>query len=472
MSSPVSTVTVALITIFGVIALMSPAQAEEKPESLWIASGEVGIGPLDEDIFFHITPRLSYLRPVPQALCEEGPCTTLFEAAFQIPLRLRIVDREPKQGDVLRRRDWHEPSDYFRVIRRIEYGSFDDPLHLRIGEIGPANLGNATLVNGYYNVITTDHYRLGLQARAEQPRWGAEVLVNDLTSPNLVGIRGRMRPPNLYEEESPAARFTVGTTIVSDFSAPTRLVRGDGQTVRVGPDLWPVVDTARPTVLLGADIRWVGLRRSTWSIAPYADVNHHYGLGSGLHTGLLIDADLGDHIHLSTRLEYRLLGSRYVPDYVDPVYEVTRYQHPAYDSPDVAGPKLTAAASMAPSTRYGGLGQFQLRVVDSLNLSVAFSDATGPTGASLRLRVSYEFDDRAQLGLFYYNFAPGAQRFSTAVRRLFDLEGALAVAESRVAIWGPFYAHGQLARLWRLGDDGHFDAVHLFNLGFGAGYAF
>lgn len=460
---------VALAALLATLGLPTIAQAND---SLWIASGEVGVGPIEEDVFLHLTPRLSYLRPVPMFLCERDDCQSFFEASFQVPLRLRIVDNEPEQGDLIRREDWHEGADYFRIIRRLEYGSFADPIHLRVGEIGPANLGNATIINGYYNVVTTDHYRLGIQGRLDRPHWGAQVMVNDLTAPNLIALRASARPDVIYDRESNWRRLTAGVSVAADTNAPTLLARGDDDTIQAGPDLRPLVELARPTLIVGADLRWNAYRGDHFALTPYTDINHHFSLGTGLHTGVLVDADIGEELHLSSRLEYRLLGQRYIPDYIDPLYEITRFQHLAYEEPGLAGPKLTAAASMESSTRHGGYGQLQLRYADMLSLSAAYSDATGPTGAALRLRASFEFEDRVQLGLFYYKASPGTQRFTEALRQTVDLDGALLATEARVAVWGPFYAQGQLARQWRLGDDGRFENIHIFNAGAGAGFAF
>ena len=466
---------VAIATAATLLLMPIYATADDESPTLWVASGEVGVGPIDEDIFLHVTPRLTFLRPTALVFCDESatePCETFLEFSLQAPLRLRVADRPPEQGERLRREDWYNVSDFFRIIRRIEYGSTQDPVHLRAGEIGPAQLGNATIVNGYYNVVTTDHYKLGVQGYIDQPKWGTEFFVNDISHPNLFGLRARARPSKIYDSDSDRRRFTVGTTVVADVDAPTRLETLGDEPAIAGADRMPLVATQRSTVIYGADVRWNALRRQNWSLTPFSDVNHHTGLGSGLHMGLLWSQDFGDHLRLSSRIEYRLMFQRYLPDYIDPLYEITRYQHPAFDDPGLAGPKLTAAASMESRTRHGGFGQFQARIADLLTLSTAFADATGATGASLRVRASMDYKDRARAGLFYYQFAPGERRFSSTPGDLLNLDGALVASEARVMIWGPVYAQGQLARQWRLRDDGRFENIHLWNAGLGAGTTF
>jgi len=438
---------------------------------LWLTSAEVGVGPIDDALFVHLTPRLTYLRPIPVVGCGDTTgCETLLEVSLHIPLRISI---DSEHDGSIRRRDWREVSDFVRVIRRVEYGSPDEPLHLRAGEIGPAHLGHGTLVNGYYNVVTTDHYRLGLTGHIDRPRWGAELLINDLTGPNLIGLRGRYRPPVMYETDSDAQTFSLGASLVTDLTAPYQLETvGDSDQPVAGPDLHPSVETTRPTTAFGVDIQWQGLDRSNWNLTAYTDLNHHIALGSGVHAGLLWNHNFGTSLRLSSRLEYRLMTARYIPDYFDPVYEITRYRHPTMGTGGFAGPKLRAAASADSALRHGGFAQISARIRNWMTLSAAFSDGTGHTGADLRLRASFDYQDRARLGFFFYQFSSNSREFGSTLREVTRLDGALAALEGRIDIAGPLYGQGQFARQWQLREDGSFDNIHLWNLGLGVGTQF
>lgn len=447
------------------------AAAQQDSPSVWITSGEVGVGPVDEDVFLDVTPRLTYLRPVPLLFEEQEE--TLFEASLHVPLRLRIIDREPTDDEVLRREDWAEIPDYFRIIRRVEYGTPRDPIHLRAGELGPARLGHGTIVDDYYNVITTDHYALGLTGKITRPRWSTELLHSGLAGPAVLGARAEARPPVLYEAESPWQRIGLGATVAGDFRAPTALVDGDGGHPAVaGNDLRPLVDDQQPTAVTGVDARWELPHGDRWNITPYTDFNHHFGLGSGLHTGVFFDRDITDWMQISTRFEHRLLLGQYVPVYFDAVYELTRFQHPGYAPETTPAPKRTAADDIDPGVEHGAKGQLQTRIADMVTLAAAFSDATGQTGSDLRLRASIETEDHARIGVFFYQFAPGDHTFAESLAELARIDGSLTAIEGRFTIWGPLYAQGQLARKWRLGDDGRFDNVHLWNVGLGAGVQF
>lgn len=455
------------------MALSAPATADEENSPLWMTSGEVGVGPVGEDLFLQLTPRLTVLQALPMLLCDGGAdCETLGEASLQVPLRLHITNREDE--GVVRRQDWLEVSDFFRLIRRIEYGTARSPVHLRAGEIGPVNFGHGTIVNGYYNVVTTDHYRLGVAGHVDGERWGGELLVNDLTGPNLFGLRGRYRPADPSDVDNRWQRFTLGASAVLDVNAPRELAAADDDRLVAGPGLHPVVEQTGPTGVVGVDAEWRAIDGGSFALTPYADLNHHLAVGTGWHTGIIWDHDIADALRLSSRLEYRLMAANYLPDYFDPVYEITRYRHPALSGEDDAAtaPKLTAATQVDPSLRHGGFAQLQTRIHDVLTLSAALSNGTDFTGSNLRLRASYDHGDRGQIGMFFYQFTHGEQSAGSTLSELLALHGALTAVEGRYAIWGPLYAQGQLARQWRLHDDGRFDSVHLWNVGLGAGLQF
>lgn len=455
-----------------VVVVAAPAAAGDESPALWLASVEAGVGPVDDELFLHLTPRLTFLRPVSRPVCDDNQdCDTMLEVSLHVPLRLALTDRD---DGWLRSQDWMEVSDFFRVLRRIEYGSVREPVHIRLGELGPVHLGHGTIVHDYYNVITTDHFRPGLKGHLDYERWGAELLVNDLTGPNLMGVRGRWRPPQLYEEQTDWQKLTFGASVVGDVTAPYELAVGDDDQLVAGPGLHPVVEDTRPTAVAGIDARWDAFAGDGWSTSPFIDLNHHFGLGTGVHTGVIWNQNIGDDIRLSSRLEYRLLTGRYIPDYFDSFYEITRFRHPDYTAyaDGYPGPKLRSAGGIDPTTRHGGLGRVQTRLYDRVTVAAAYADASGPTGTSFRLRASYDHDDQGRIGLFFAGFAPGERSFGATVGQLLSLDGALAALEGRYTIWGPLYAHGQLARQWRLREDGRFDNVHLFNLGVGAGTRF
>ncbi|RAL24782.1 hypothetical protein DL240_00805 [Lujinxingia litoralis] len=450
------------------------AQNTAASDTVLMLSGEAGIGPLDEDIFLSITPRLTYIRPLPALYCpDDSACSSLFHASLQIPLRLRLADRHPEQHSLIRQEDWLELSDYLRVLRRLEYGTPNAPLYLRLGELGGASLGHGTIIGGYYNVITTDHYRLGLRAHLDLPRGGVELLANNLASPNLLGIRAHLRPSSFFKNAPRALdRISLGATLVSDLRAPTDLVRTTRGSALAGPTLQPRVASAQPTTLLGFDARIDLLNRPRLSLTPYLDLNTHFGLGSGLHAGLLWRQNIADPVELSAKLEYRHLSDQYLPEYIDPIYEVSRYQTASPVEPGLAGPKLRVAHSADAASRHGFQAWLQTRIAGILTLSAAYEDAQHSGNAALRARAALQLATRLQLAAFYYKTNLDGPQSSGTLNALTNLDGALTLAEGRLGLYGPLYAHARYGGLWKLRDDGTFETVRLWNLGLGAGIQF
>ena len=472
--------TLTLLTGLLTIAIAAPASAQSSAGSesddapVVMLSAEAGVGPVAEDVFLNLTPRLTFIKPLPAPLCEGGgTCSALLHAALQVPLRLRLADRAPEQSTLLREEDWLELSDYLRIIRRLEYGTLNDPLYVRLGELGGASLGNGTIIGGYYNVITTDHYRLGLRAHLDLKRAGVELLANNLASPNLLGVRAHARPSTFFENAPRALdRLQLGATLVTDLRAPTDLERNPDGSALAGPTREPRVESSQPTTLLGLDLRANLIERARLSLTPYLDLNAHPGLGSGLHAGLLWRQNIADPVEISARLEYRRLSGRYLPEYIDPLYEVSRFQSLSPTEPGLAGPKLRVARSTPPTTRHGAQAWVQARLAGILTLSAAYEDAQGPGNAALRARAALQLAGRLQLGAFYYKAHLDGPATESITEGIVDRDGALTVAEGRLGLWGPLYAHAQYGGLWQLRDDGVFETVRLWNIGLGAGMSF
>ncbi len=453
------------------MALLLPALAHADAShigegSLWFVSAESALGPIDGDLYLHVRPRITLLRPTTSPLCDEGQpsCQILLDATVEAPLRVGLQGSDRLR---LRERDWSQLRDASRIIRRLQLGNPDDPFSMHLGELGSTTLGHGTIVDGYFNRITTDHHALGFQFHAHQRRWEVQTFTNDVLSPHLLGLHGRARLPVLHEQDSPLQSLQIGATLAADVGAPQRLQEDAAPT----DDHWPAVDQRQSTAIAGLEFSHPLLRHRRLAMTTYLDWNHHLDVGRGLHLGLLADIDLSDDIDLSTRLEYRRLSGRYLPEYIDPFYELTRYQFSL--QPDAQfRPKLDAADAADDQRRQGARLQLQSRFHGLMSLSASLSDASGFTPANLRLRASFDYDDRSRLGLFYTSQAPGHQSFMSALSDLLTFHDALAVLEGRTQIRGPFYAVGQLGRQWQLQQDNRFDAVWLWHLGVGVGGQF
>ncbi|MEL6180918.1 MAG: hypothetical protein AAFS10_18300, partial [Myxococcota bacterium] len=167
------TVWMLALALYGGLGAVAPpvwAQEISEAEPLGYVGLELGIGQIDEDIFFATTATAAFEFEVAKAACRgwfpelgsEPPdaCRSPLRLALQLPLRLRLADREPEDNDLIRAEDWDEVAEFMRVVRLAEYGVPDDPLYVRAGELSGATLGHGTIMNRYYNVIDVDHYQL------------------------------------------------------------------------------------------------------------------------------------------------------------------------------------------------------------------------------------------------------------------------------------------------------------------------
>ncbi|MBA2663184.1 MAG: hypothetical protein H0U74_12905 [Bradymonadaceae bacterium] len=430
------------------------------------AGGEIGFGQIDEDFFVNLELHFTFGLPVPKLGCapDEDDCLTRLRFGILAPLRLRVIDREPKQDSILREEDWSEFSDYLRIIRFIEYGFPHEPLYVRLGELGPAVLGHGTIVNGYYNVITTDHYQLGSQLNVNTVYGGVETLINNLAGPHVLGMRLYVRPWAFIDRESWWNRLAVGTSIVSDIDAPLDLGRDTDGSISVGAHQRPQVTRSQATTLAGLDVELNLVRTSMFSVTPYSDLNHHFGIGPGWHNGVLTQFWPTESLGLFARLEHRTLSGKYLPDYIGPLYEIDRFQFPGW-SEGLPAPKLRVAATREDGLVQGVFGSATANVFGLISAGLAYEDYQGPNNSSLRLRLSLTPTQAMQLGVFYFkgNF--------DSFDEIFELDKAMLVTEARVPISGPLYLKAQYSRLWRLEDDGRYTTVNDWNVGVGVSFA-
>ncbi|MFB6350357.1 MAG: hypothetical protein ABEK29_01000, partial [Bradymonadaceae bacterium] len=345
-------------------------------------AAETGVERLDDDYYATFSAKLGIDAPVPQLGCgdggEDGSCDTRFRGQLQTPLRLRVIGGGQRDASMWRSRDWDEPGDYAKFVRHLEYGTSSDVFHAEAGELGSVELGHGTIINHYHNVVTPDHHRLGLSVSWDGEPAGGTLLVNDLLRPALIGARGYIRPGVVAGASRWWTRLSVGVSLVSDLSAPMTLARDRRDAPVVGPASRPAVADRQPTVIGGLDVELEAYRSEQLSITPYADINHHFGLGSGLHGGLSAEYSPADPVVFSGRVEYRMLGEQYLPDYVGPLYEIDRYQLSGWGSL-LPAPKLRIGAETGrgQGLRHGGYVEATARLFEIVSVSGAFADHEG-----------------------------------------------------------------------------------------------
>ncbi|MEZ4458402.1 MAG: hypothetical protein R3E66_01480 [bacterium] len=449
-------------TVWGI-----PAFGQAPPESPTTGevSADVGFGKIGEDYFLTLGLGFAMQFPVPRVDCPPLKCSTTLGFGVLAPLRLRMIDNDPQQEELIRQEDWDETSDFLRVIRFVEYGKPNEPLHARIGELGGVTVGHGTIVNAYYNVVTPDAYQLGLHTNLNTAYGGAQVMIDNLISPSIVGVRAYARPWAFIDRNAWLNRLAIGLSTVVDGDAPLELRRDANDVIVVDPNVAPDVADAQATVFNGIDVELNLVDLEQIQVTPYTDFNVHWGQSAGWHLGTLVGFQPIEGLGFASRLELRLMGEHYLPDYVGPLYEIDRYQYDGWGT-TIPAPKLRVAASQTRGTVWGGYGDLQASFFGLVVVTGAYSDAQGPDNATLRLRAQLAQVGPVSLAAMYYK-----QNFD-GLAEAFELDGALGVAEARVFVFGPVYVRGQYSRLWRLADDGTYENIDDWNVGGGAAFTF
>lgn len=127
-----------------------------------------------------------------------------FGFSFSLPANFLVLDREPTQDGQnvgsLRRFDYNERQDYFRVVNYIWYGQYEREVpgktsfSFYAGDIRDGRIGNGTILNQYYNNIRHDVYNVGILSDFNSDYVGVQFFSNSLYSRNVNAIRGYIKP--------------------------------------------------------------------------------------------------------------------------------------------------------------------------------------------------------------------------------------------------------------------------------------
>ena len=211
-----------------------PSQAFSDPSQLFSGRAGaffgLGFGKIGGDIYASTTIATDFsIGPVGLGL--------------QLPLNL-LVDNDPTSNcpppgtpcdrehktyfNVLRKRDWDEPSSFLKLIRYVRYGQKRDPLHFIVGQLWGATIGHGTLVNRYANNLSLDHPKSGMVLDLNSTFVGVETLVDSFANPTLFGGRAYVRP---FGDTMVLRGFAIGASLVADRIAPLTLQPGPAGTI-------------------------------------------------------------------------------------------------------------------------------------------------------------------------------------------------------------------------------------------------
>ena len=367
-----------------------------------------------------------------------------FRMGIWAPLNLRTVDEDPQDEGVVRREDWDEASEWFRILRFVEVGHpRKGPLYARYGELVANTMGHGTIVDAYYNSIDLDHYQGGLAFRLDLGPFGGELLADNLADPSVLGTRLFARPVRIVTGDTGLlGRLTTAISIVTDLFAPTRAILDDEKVQEISETGFPRA-TREGTTLIGFDLELPLLDSDELVVMPYLDLNSHIGAGGGAHLGVLNLWEPSDSFRLSIRLEARLLGPGYLPGYISALYEIERFRYRN------AVPKLAYARSdEADVTNGGGMAELGATIFDALVVKGRYEGSGRVSDDSMWLQASLPY-----LGPFRMQ-ATYLKRNADSFESLFDPDGAMLVADARYKFFGPLVAQALFSREWRVERDG------------------
>ncbi|MBU1355164.1 MAG: hypothetical protein KJ620_01200 [Candidatus Edwardsbacteria bacterium] len=211
-------------------------------------------------------------------------------------------------NDGIRKEDWNPKSRWVRIIRYARWGHKHDRVYVRAGALDAATLGHGSIMYRYGNQVNDADRKIGMELDLDFGMAGFESVVSNFGRAEIYGGRAYVRP--LKSTEIPILKnFEVGGTVASDLDPDQRSGTDDGVTV-FGFDLGlPIINTS----LLYTQL--------------YYDFAKIKSFGSGNAVGISADLKFpGNILILSSKLEQRFLGPRYLPQYFDRFYEVERYQ--------------------------------------------------------------------------------------------------------------------------------------------------
>lgn len=320
-----------------------------------------------QDLFVSGAPMLSL----------DGGADFGFELGAQ--LRLRVFDDPPEQrardyGNVLRREDWDQLSDYGQILRSLRLGSDASPVQFRAGSFASFTLGNGELIARYANQLNPNYHPAGA---------------------NLVMYIGATRT-ELFASDVLGGRLFAGEIAVDmarAFGARPETHDRYHLALQVAQDFGRAGGTAPPLTLGWLEFDAALLR------APRVQITAYVGLGGrAFDDGSSLGAALGvsaegqpDGARVGGRLEIRKQNSGFRPGMIGFDYELARFSAIGLYRTPLADERLTDSFSI--------FGEFSTAIGDSGLVGTAAAEYFnfGRTNLDVSLQ-SRAFDDRAALG--------------------------------------------------------------------------
>lgn len=234
----------------------------------------------------------------------------------KIGIGLDLNIRVGEDGNI-RKEDWDETYDYFRLLRYIRYGSKREPFYARLGALDYARLGHGSIMYFYRNSPSYDSRKIGLELDADFDNVGFESVYSDFGGGGVFGARPYIRPLKFTTAgDIPiVGGLEVGATYAADYHEYAVYTRE--------PNQGPIKDS--PLSIFGADIGFPLLSLPELNSTLYADYAKIVDFGSGTAVGIDLNFMGLGMITLGAKYEYRFSGDQFIPAYFDALYEKERY---------------------------------------------------------------------------------------------------------------------------------------------------
>ena len=379
--------------------------------------------------------------------------------AVHAPVHIRILDREPLTESTIREEDWDELGDYFRIIRFVQWGSREqpDPVYARAGELVDVSLGHRSVVDRYFNVVDTNHHKLGIQGEWEADYGGLELFVDHVAPAEIIGSRLFVRPFTFVEGDTLLKKLSTGLTFVTDIHAPLSIEAGaDGRTLNVA--------SSGKTLFYGWDIDWALLELDPFEWVPYFDFMAMDGSGVGLHAGHFVNFYL-TNLTINGQFEWRYATAGYQPGYFSSLYEIEKWSFIGADG--TRGPKLLQVReNPRRKDRHGLYAGLDFTVGNSLSIGGTYEEFEGPNNSNFTFRLLTPYLSVVKLGLFY------AKRNYEGIDELLRLRNTLLISQTRVQVFGPLFVSAEYAHTFRESGEAGYQGTHNYHLGAGAEFSF
>ncbi len=329
-------------------------------------------------------------------------------------IRLRIVDRSPEQGTVLRRTDWDEAGDFLTLLRSLDYvdafahGYGGVNVRASLGRVDNRRMGDGAIIDGYANSLDLDRRRSGLDSsvRIHGPLLGypagidLDLLIGDLAGHQV--FAGRIG--------ADWAGAWLGFTVAGDPLAPRGLVPSASPEA-LAVDSRNAIDVAERggVASLGLDLGYDISDQWWYSIRPHIDLVLMPGLARGFHLGVDAWFSMGRRrqVRLGAIGELTYGDANYDPGYFDVFYTQQRVHAQFIDTP--TGLPADFASLAAPKAEFvqlqdlhgtGGYGGLRFEHRDGVFAETGYRYRPGALGHTWETRVGIDLSE-VRLGLLH-----------------------------------------------------------------------